>query len=65
MKKKLESNEKYSTNKYEDFTNNTQLSIFLTVRDMFILNIIYLSISRHKNVKPSKNLEIIFFKTLH
>ena len=44
MKKKLESNEKYSTNNYEDFTNNTQLSIFLTVRDMFILNIIYLSI---------------------
>ena len=44
MKKKLKSNGKDSTNKYEDFTNNTQISILLTIRGIFILNIISLYI---------------------
>lgn len=34
--KKLKFNGKDSTNKYEDFTNNTQVSILLTVRDIYL-----------------------------
>lgn len=43
--------------KYEDCTNHTQISIFLTTRDTFILNIVKSLCKNKRIVKLSKNFQ--------